>query len=341
MMDVQEVDQKLERYLLGELSANEQDELEEKYFDDDKLFGQLTAAENNLIDDYLEDRMDSAKRQRFERHYMNTEQRRRRVFLAQALRHKEVESVADETIFEPASTEREQKWAKSASINPWWQLLIDAIVPQSPGLRYSLAYAMTVVLIVSVVLSLYLNRQLRRSEDQLATVQRRNSDEVAALRSESQQLRTQLGQEKEGRESLEAQLSVEQTNNAGQKPPTPIPSFSLGAGVGGPVPTTTNPGGKAVHVSLPSDARLARFTLSFRPEKRYDTYAVKLRSGSGQELPGWANLKARYNGDMASISLLVPTKWLSAGEYVFIVNGSTEATASQPVALFRVETERK
>lgn len=334
-MDVQEIDQKLEHYLLGELSTNEQDELEEKYFDDDKLFGQLTAAENNLIDDYLGDRMDTAKRQRFERYYMNTEQRRRRVFLAQALRDKELELPSEETIFETAATERE-----SAAADPWWQRMMDAIVPRSHGVRYGLACTMTVALIITVGLSLYLNRRLKSSENQLATVQRRNSEEVAALRGESQQLRTQLGQEKEGRESLEAQLSTEQTNNGGRQPRTPIPSYNLGTAAGGSVPTTTNPVGKGVRISLPSDARLSRFTLTFKPDKRYDTYAVKLRSSDGQELPGWANLKARYSGEMTFMTLLVPTKWLSDGEYVFEVNGLSLGASPEPAALFRIEVKK-
>lgn len=45
-------EQQLRRYLLGDLSPDEASSLEVRYFSDDQAFGELLAAEDDLIDDY-------------------------------------------------------------------------------------------------------------------------------------------------------------------------------------------------------------------------------------------------------------------------------------------------
>ena len=54
------------RYLLGEMSEEEQTELELRYFADQQLFAELCAWRNNLIDAYVSGELDPAMRQRFE-----------------------------------------------------------------------------------------------------------------------------------------------------------------------------------------------------------------------------------------------------------------------------------
>jgi hypothetical protein len=79
------VDQEMiERYLLGELSPDEQAELETRYFGDAELLDRIDAAEDDLIDDYVRRELSPAQRLRFESHFLN-EQRRERVRMAEAL----------------------------------------------------------------------------------------------------------------------------------------------------------------------------------------------------------------------------------------------------------------
>ena len=45
--------QTMTRYLLGELPAEEQEAFEKAYFDDPRVFAEVSAAETTLIDDYV------------------------------------------------------------------------------------------------------------------------------------------------------------------------------------------------------------------------------------------------------------------------------------------------
>lgn len=79
------VDQRtIEKYLLGELSSDEQTELETRYFGDAELLERIDAAEDELIDDYVRRQLPPDRRLRFESHFLN-EQRLERVRMAEAL----------------------------------------------------------------------------------------------------------------------------------------------------------------------------------------------------------------------------------------------------------------
>ena len=54
----------MRRYLTGELSERERDELEEKYFNDDELFGELLESEERIIDDYRRGQLAPSERER-------------------------------------------------------------------------------------------------------------------------------------------------------------------------------------------------------------------------------------------------------------------------------------
>ena len=61
-----DINEELTRYLLGEMSEEEQTEFEMRYFCDPQLFGELCAWRNNLIDRYVSGHLSSSMRERFE-----------------------------------------------------------------------------------------------------------------------------------------------------------------------------------------------------------------------------------------------------------------------------------
>lgn len=72
----------LVRYLFGELSETEQEQLEEKYFSDDALLIELLAVEDQLIEDFLRDKLTADERRRFERGFLTVPCRRQKVEFA-------------------------------------------------------------------------------------------------------------------------------------------------------------------------------------------------------------------------------------------------------------------
>jgi len=67
------------RYLLGELSENEQSAVEERFFTDADYSRFLDSVENDLIDDYISGKLDFRQMQSFEHNFLISERRREAV----------------------------------------------------------------------------------------------------------------------------------------------------------------------------------------------------------------------------------------------------------------------
>jgi hypothetical protein len=74
------------RYLLGgALPEEEQQDIEQRYFDDEDFFEEMELVEQELIDNYLNGRLTQEDQKSFEKHYLAVHWRRRRVELIRAL----------------------------------------------------------------------------------------------------------------------------------------------------------------------------------------------------------------------------------------------------------------
>jgi tetratricopeptide (TPR) repeat protein len=76
----------IKQYLLGQLSEEEQTPLEERLLTDDDFFERLNMAEDELIDEYLADRLGPDDRQEFNGHFMIAPERQQKLRFSKALR---------------------------------------------------------------------------------------------------------------------------------------------------------------------------------------------------------------------------------------------------------------
>lgn len=76
----------IKQYLLGELTQEAQQPVEERLLTDNLFFEELSIAEDELIDQYLCDSLTEHQKQRFEEHFLATSERRRKLTFARALR---------------------------------------------------------------------------------------------------------------------------------------------------------------------------------------------------------------------------------------------------------------
>jgi hypothetical protein len=74
------------RYVLGAATDAEREAIERAYFERADGLDAVSAAEDDLIDDYLAGRLGGEERDRFERHYLATPGHRRRVAVVRAIR---------------------------------------------------------------------------------------------------------------------------------------------------------------------------------------------------------------------------------------------------------------
>ena len=86
MIDTRFSDDLIVQYLLGELSENQQVELEDLAFQDAVLLNNITAVEHDLIDDYVAGQIRDGRRERFESHFLTSAERRNKVAFAKALK---------------------------------------------------------------------------------------------------------------------------------------------------------------------------------------------------------------------------------------------------------------
>ncbi len=79
-------DDTLRHYLLGTLPEEQAEALEDDYFASRETLERVRAAEDDLLDDYVAERLTPAERERFEQRFGQTERQRERLLAARALR---------------------------------------------------------------------------------------------------------------------------------------------------------------------------------------------------------------------------------------------------------------
>jgi hypothetical protein len=77
-------DKIIKQYLLNTLSEADRIQFETRYFEDDDLYRRLRVIEEELITDYVYDRLTASERRLFDEHYSVTPERRKRLETARS-----------------------------------------------------------------------------------------------------------------------------------------------------------------------------------------------------------------------------------------------------------------
>src|SRR5438876_7752608 len=186
-----ENDSMIKRYLLGELTQEGQQQIEERLLRDSDYFEHLQLCEDELVDEYVRGGLPPDEQRRFDNHFLSTPERHEKLRFARALRR--YVSAAVEA--EPATTARS---ARS-------QLLSASLRGRLPVMAYSLAAALLLVLGGTWVI--FRNWQL---QNELAQIR---SQQSAVLRSE-RELQRQLQEQRAGTMELVKELQHEKDQRA-------------------------------------------------------------------------------------------------------------------------------
>src|SRR5438876_3642122 len=123
-------EQMMAHYLLGELSESEQADLEQRYFADSAVLDRLAQIECDLMDDYARDRLSPLMRERFEQVYLASPERRARLRFSEALVTK---------LDRDASQVRFAREAETAS---WWRKMLTPLFGGQRAFAFSMALAL-------------------------------------------------------------------------------------------------------------------------------------------------------------------------------------------------------
>jgi hypothetical protein len=309
------------RYLLGELSEEQQVEIEDRAFADKKYLASITAVENDLIDEYVRHELSESDRRKFERRFLASAERRKRVEFAKALAH--VSPVQEKTVV--------ASWS-------WREALYAFISGLNPVAKVAVMAAMLLLLVGSAWLlteTLRLRRQLTQLQ---AENQSRQSleQQIQAERRRNEELNARLNQEKQQREQSDESLrQLSETADPTNPPPrSVIASLTLLAGI-------SRGGSDKPSLVMPGDARLVRLNIGIDPEEQYKTFAIELRTAAGRQVWTKENLAARNRGGARAIGLTLPASVLKSGEYELKLSGLKEGGEAEDIGFYYFDVKKR
>jgi len=315
------------RYLLGELTEEQQVEIEDRAFCDKAYLATITTVENDLIDEYVRGELSAADRQRFESRFLASAERRKRVEFAKALRTAFSESKAPEKNVIQTAT----GWS-------WRESLYAFLNGLNPAAR--LAFAAAAIVVVAGAALLFVETlRLRRQVTQLQAEKQAGQNlqqSLEAERKRNEELNARLDQEKQQREQTDESLRqlTETPEAKNPAPPPVIASLTL-------LPGLSRGGGQKPTLDLSNDASLVRLQIGIDPEEQYKSFAVELRTLAGRQVWHRENLAARTRRNSRAVGLTLPATVLKSGEYELRLRGLNEGGGSEDVGFYYFNVRKK
>ena len=316
------------RYLLGELSEEQQVEIEDRAFADQKYLASITAVENDLIDEYVRNELSAAERRRFEQKFLASAERRKRVEFARAL----AGVIAEEAAPKKIVVHESRSWT-------WRDAIYAFINGLTPTARIAFVSAVPLLLIGAGFLTLETLRLRREVTELRAQSQSQQNLQQQALeleRHRNEELNAQLNQEKQQREQTDESLrELSETGDAVNPAPRPvIASLTL-------LPGLSRGGDNQPSLVLPEDARLVRLQIGIDPEEQYTNFAVELRTLAGGRVWTRENLKTRNRRGARAVGLTLPATAFKSGEYELRLRGVTENGAAEDVGFYYFNVRKR
>lgn len=289
-------DDLMKRYLLGDVSDEQQVRLEAEYFVDDSVFEQLSALEDELIDDYVRGELAEPQRRQFELHFLNSVERQRKLAFA--------ESFAQYLSSVPAAGAAEKRETSQQRIADWLGL-------RGAGARWAFAAVFVVVVFGGAGLA-WENWQLRT---QLMEIQAQQT----VLRQQEEQLSKQLAQLKALAIEGTPQSTPVAEGTQSQPHPFPIVAVILAPGL-------VRSSAEQKTLIIPPGAHLVRLRLDLENQP-YESYLATLETAEGRRVWSKEGLKATPEGGVRMVVLDLPSSLLGNNDYILKLRGLRSGAA--------------
>jgi murein DD-endopeptidase MepM/ murein hydrolase activator NlpD len=311
-------EQSIRQYLLGELSEQEQIQIEDRAFADQSVLEQIQAVEQDLIDDYVSGDISLQERRGFQIHFLASAERKKKIAFAKTLA-----TVVNE---KPAPV-------IAVSTAPSWRAKFAAFFTQ-PVTAYSFALASVLLLFVGswlVVDRLRLRSeisQLRNAQESQTAQNRQLEKDLADERFRNQELMANRGTPPQQTPAPETQPQTP------QQPTTPNSPVVVALSL---LPGISRGSNSVPRVAIGKDVNMVQLQIGIDPQESYRRYRVELRTANGQHVLAQGNLSARGR----RIPLSVPASVLGNGRYELTLKGITESGATEDVGFYYFEVAKK
>jgi len=304
-------EKQIDEYLFNEMSPEEREKIENKFFEDDDVFFEIADRENELVDSYNAGRLEGAQLERFERSLAGSPTRREKILNSRLLK----EFIAEERPDLAAITIAERRSV--------FGRIADLFAFNSPAFQFA-SIGLILILAVGSIFLFRENRRLGSVQDELAASRARESElasQVSSQQDASSDLTADLDAERQRIQQLEAEIEKMRTASQNVQPNRPVPPTIATlllpvTGIrGAPAPVKRldlAPGVSRVSILLDSLAGSAG-----------DKVAIEL---NGEIIARGIELRMKNNSLTAS--LIVPSGKLVDGRNTLRVVGSSGEIAS-------------
>ncbi len=303
------------RYLLGDLSEEEQIRLEDLAFSDRDVLQEILAVESDLIDEYARGELSDSQRRQFEGRFLTSAERRQKVEFARAFAKVVPES----------ATERAVRPAAADMSTSWWESLKSLLSNLTPPVKFAMAAA---VLMLGIGFSWLVVETIR-------------------LRAEIRELQAEQQTRRRAQEDLERQVATEQSRNEDMARQVPVDQSPEKSGSRPIIATLFLVPGLARSASdrpkllIEPTAETARLQVGLEPGDDYESFRGELRTGAGREVWSQQNLKARTARGVRSITLNIPASSLKTGEYELTLKGVSGREQAEVLGYYYFDVRKR
>jgi hypothetical protein len=326
--------EKATQYLFGELVEGERDALEERIFSDEDYSLFLEATENDLVDEYVRDEMDSALQARFEKNYLNSESRREKVRLAAILQKK---VFAEKATVAPIVVEA--KLSVWESLKGFFQI---------PNLAW--AGGLAAILLGILLVGLLFLRQDDKSKDyaqgnnsnqQIPPPTPQNSPPISpsvepTVKPDENTNRTVNTNKPENKPTPKTEIKPTPTATPVKKDenvaPPPEPQIFV-ATLLPPLRSEANP-----VLKVPASAATVRLRLLDNFGEKYEKFVIELNDNSGNSVWNQTVKTAKTN---KSITVNIPNSRFKPGNHEIAVSGVTKDGSVEEISFYNFVVQRK
>jgi hypothetical protein len=293
----------LVKYLLGNLTEEEQVQAEDRAFADADYLSALEAAEADLIDAYVRGELSQSDRRSFELRFLTSPERRRKVEFARALA----------TITSEAKTQELQ-----AVRRPFFVRGFRAWNPM-------LQFAAAAVILMCVAGGAWLVSENAAIRSRVAALEagRRESE----LREQS--LRQRLSEE----QSRAAAISAQNKPSDAAAAPL-VASLVL-------MPGLSRAQTRVEQLVLNPSVQIARLEIELDSRDDYPRFRAELRTRRGEEVLSRSNLVKRKSGPGFAVTIDIPASALAAGDYELALKGITADQTSQDIGYYYFGVQKR
>jgi hypothetical protein len=294
--------------LLGELPSNEQEQVEELLLTREEFYEELLIIEDELVDDYLRDKLSEDEQKNFRQRFLSTPERYEKLRVARALKRYLEQRAATETVAE----------LKPAS---WWRALLGYLsFPQmrvaAPAMMILIAVALGAFWIIKksrqqpVEVAKEVSSPPQVSPSMASIPPNQNIPEAIETNPTPVQVAEGVAPNRNGAQERRPEKVL-------RSPPARTPALAVTL-----IPGMIRSAGSMQEVNLSGGEDRLQLKLSLTSDD-YRRYRAALQTAEGRDILSRDNLKRSNTPQGPAVILTVPTTLLSPGEYRLTLSGTT------------------